>query len=98
MNEFITIEFLRTFAGLVAATALIVQFTKSIVKKRFGDISVRIYAFVLALILTFVFAGQTGLEGVIVTFINAILVTLSSIGGYEAIADPKAEKKRKEYN
>ena len=32
-NDFMTIEVLATFAGLVAAVSIIVQFTKSIVKK-----------------------------------------------------------------
>lgn len=94
MNDFITIKLLGTFTGLVLATGIMVQFTKSIIKNKFGDVSVRVYAFVIALILTFIFAGQAGIEGIIVTLINAILVTMSTIGGYEVIADPKAEKKR----
>ncbi len=93
MNDFFTPEFLATFAGLTTAVALIVQFTKSIVKRQFGDASVRIYAFVIALILTFIFApAGWGVQGIVLTIINAILVTLAAIGGYEIIADPKAEK------
>lgn len=94
-NDFITMETLATFAGLVAAVSILVQFTKSIVKNRFGDAAVRIYTFVIALILTFIFArsGQ-GIEGVILTIINAIIVSVAAMGGYEIIADPKAEKKK----
>ena len=47
---------LATFVGLTTAVTVIVQFTKSIVKKRFGDSVVRLYAFIIALVLTFVFA------------------------------------------
>ena len=56
MNEFMTAETLATFAGLTVAVGLIVQFTKSVVKKQFGDASVRLYTFGVSLILTFVFA------------------------------------------
>ena len=95
MNEFMTMEMLATFAGLVAAVALIVQFTKSVVKKRFGDASVRLYAFAIALVLTFLFApAGTGAQGVVLTIINAILVCMAAMGSYEVIADPKAEKQK----
>lgn len=97
MNDFFTGEMLATFAGLVAAVSIIVQFTKSIIKKQFGDEFVRIYAFVVALVLTFIFAktGQ-GIESTVLTIINAILVSIASFGAYEVIADPRAEKIRKE--
>ena len=95
MNEFITLEFLATFAGLVAAVSIIVQFTKSIVKKKFSDGIVRLYAFIIALVLTFIFAksGQ-GIEGILLTVINAILITIASTGTYEMIVDPKAKKSK----
>lgn len=93
MNDFITPEILATFAGLVTAVGIIVQFTKSIVKKQLGDYAVRIYAFAVALVLTFVFApAGYDLQGIVLTVINAAIVTLAAMGGYEAIADPKAEK------
>lgn len=98
MNDFMTAETLATFAGLTAAVALVVQFTKSIVKKQFGDESVRVYAFVISLILTFIFAPGRDIQGVILTIINAILVCLASMGAYEAVADPYAKKKRNDIN
>lgn len=95
MNEFVTLEFLATFAGLVAAVSIIVQFTKSIVKKNFGDSIVRLYAFIIALVLTFIFAKSgTGAEGTLLTIINSIIVAIASMGGYEILADPKAEKSK----
>ena len=94
-NDFITLETLATFAGLVAAVSIIVQFTKSLIKNRFGDAAVRVYTFIISLILTFIFArsGQ-GIEGIILTIINSIIVAIAAMGGYEVIADPKAEKKK----
>lgn len=96
-SDFMTLEILATFAGLVAAVSIIVQFTKSIIKKNFGDGAVRLYAFIIALVLTFIFAksGQ-GIEGIVLTIINAILISIAAMGGYEVIADPKAEKTRVE--
>ena len=94
-NDFITMETLATFAGLVAAVSIIVQFTKSLVKNRYGDAAVRVYTFIISLILTFIFArsGQ-GIEGIVLTVINSIIVAIAAMGGYEVIADPKAEKRK----
>lgn len=95
MNEFMSLEVLATFAGLVTAVTIIVQFTKSIVKKNFGDSIVRLYAFVIALVLTFIFAKTgTGVEGILLTIINSIIVAIASMGGYEILVDPKAEKSK----
>ncbi len=92
MNDFFTLEMLATFAGLVTATGLIVQFTKGIIKKEFDDYVVRIYAFIVALILTAAFAPRgEGMQGVLVTLLNAVLVTLTAMGGYEAINNPTAQ-------
>ncbi|WP_352419410.1 hypothetical protein [Proteiniborus sp.] len=94
-NNFMSSETLGTFAGLVAAVSIIVQFTKSIVKNKFGDAYVRLYTFAIALILTFIFArlGQ-GIQGIALTVVNAILVSIASIGSYEIISDPKARKRK----
>ncbi|MDD4780307.1 MAG: hypothetical protein PHT02_06850 [Tissierellia bacterium] len=92
-NDFMDIGVLTTFAGLTGSVMLIVQFTKFIIKKRLGDSFVRLYSFLIALILTFVFARQgEGIEGIILTVLNAILITIASAGGYEMITDPLAKK------
>ena len=94
-NDFMTIDVLTTFAGLTAATMLLVQFTKFIIKKNFDDYCVRIYSFFIALILTFVFANSGGnAQGIIMTVINAIMITIAAAGGYEMIADPLARKSK----
>ena len=95
-DDFMNAEMLTTFAGLAGAVMVIVQFTKSIVKKRFGDSFIRIYAFIISLILTFIF-GKNSLnaEGIVLSIINAMLITITSFGGYEMMADPMAQGKRK---
>lgn len=92
-NDLVTPEILATFTGLVAATSIIVQFTKPIIKSQFGDIFVRFYTFIIALILTFIFARNGGgVQGIMVTIINAVLITMTAMGGYEMVSDPKAQK------
>ena len=94
-NDLVTPEILATFTGLVAATAIITQFTKPIIKKTFGDAFVRFYIFIIALILNFIFAKSgNGLQSIVITIINALLVTMTAMGGYEMISDPRAEKTR----
>ncbi len=94
-NGFMTIETLGTFAGLVAAVSIIVQFTKSIVKNRFGDAYVRLYTFIIALILTFIFAKSGhGIRGIALTIVNSVIVSITTIGSYEVISDPKAMKRK----
>ncbi|MDR7869230.1 MAG: hypothetical protein RIN55_00105 [Tissierellaceae bacterium] len=93
-DDFMTVDVMSTFVGLSTAVMLIVQFTKSLVKRRFGDSFVRLYAFVIALLLTFIFAKQgNSVQGIVLTVINAIIITLASIGGYEIVSDPMAQKK-----
>lgn len=93
-GEFMTPEVLATFAGLVAATSIIVQFTKPLIKRSFSDVVVRIYTWIIAIILTFIFlANDLSIEGMVLNIINSILVATSAMGAYEVIKDPKAEKK-----
>jgi len=97
INDFITPEILATFWGLVVATSLIVQFTKPMLKEQFSDVAVRIYTFIISLILTFIFAYQgEGIQGVILTVINSITISIGAMGTYEIVVDPFAEKKKEE--
>lgn len=61
-EDFMTAEILTTFAGLTTAVIVIVQFTKSLVKKKFGDSFVRLYAFIIALILAFIFVKKKEMD------------------------------------
>lgn len=94
-NGFMTLDILTTFAGLTATTMLIVQFSKFLIKNRWGDSWVRIYSFLIALILTFIFAKQgNNPQGIALTIINAIMITVSATGGYEMLSDPLAKKSK----
>ena len=92
-NDFMTMDVLTTFAGLTGTVMLIVQFTKSLIKNKLGDQFVRLYSFVIALILTFIFARRGNeAKDIILMIINAIMITIASTGGYEMITDPLARK------
>ena len=102
-TEFITVDYLATFVGMVLVLGLIVQFTKSLVKQRFSDEVVRAYTFGWACVLVLAIYWHQGLLDaagreiaitILVALINAIIVTLAAMGGYEVLADPKAEKHR----
>ncbi|MGJ0846223.1 hypothetical protein ACR77J_06015 [Tissierella praeacuta] len=95
-NEIMSADGLKTFVGLTTAVTVIVQFTKPIVKNTFGDSMVRLYAFFVSLILTLIFARDTnGIQGIVLSIINAMMITVASMGGYEAISDPMAQKSKK---
>ena len=95
-DDFMTVDILTTFTGITGAVIVIVQFTKSLIKKRFPDHFVRLYSFIIALLLTFVFAREgSNIEGFVLTVINAMVITITSMGGYEILADPLAQSIRK---
>lgn len=94
MNEFITAEVLTTFAGLVTGTGIIVQVLKYLLDEYINDAIVRPIVFVTATILTFIFAGDiSSLQGIVLTLLNSLLVTLAASGGYEYLSNPKADNK-----
>ncbi|NLY77274.1 MAG: hypothetical protein GX080_04195 [Tissierellia bacterium] len=92
-DDFMTPETLTTFIGLVAATSLIVQFTKPLLKRRLPDVFIRVYVFLVALILTFIFGeAKFNLQSIVLNIINAMIITTSAMGGYEALSDPLSKK------
>jgi hypothetical protein len=99
-GEFFTIETLATFAGMVAAVTVIVQFSKGVIKANFlADWMVRVYTLAIALCVQFfVLYVQANLitETIGLGIINSVLVALTSMGGYEILADPQATKKQPE--
>ena len=92
-EEFINSETLLTFGGLVNAVVITEQFTKSLLPNRIKKSVVRPYAFLVALALSFVFAGDfSSVQAVSLTVINAMIVTISAMLTYELVNDPKADK------
>lgn len=95
-NDFFTMQTLATFAGMVAAVAIIVQFTKGFFKASVPDYYVRLYTLVVALAVQFFVLyvqGNLIVETIGLGIINSILVAMTAMGAYETIADPGAQKK-----
>lgn len=85
-TEFFTWSLLATYAGAVAATALIVQMTKGI---GFIDrIPTRIYSYIIAVVIlltaTYFIGGMTWSQAGL-CLVNAAVVSLASNGAYGAI-------------
>lgn len=93
-DDFMTTEILTTFVGLVAATTLIVQFTKPIVRKWFSGGNIRFYVFIVALILTFIFIeGDITPKNIALKVINSIIIAVSAMGGYDTLSNMFSNKK-----
>lgn len=94
MDSYLTPAQLGTFAGITMATNIVVQFTKGVLKKRCKDYAVRLYAFIVAFILSFIFVPhKTTARDIVLLVINSILISMASFGNYEIMADPLAKKK-----
>lgn len=93
MNEYLTWEFLGTFAGATAATTLIVQFLKLRVDKVW-KIPTRYIVYVISAIILFsvqIFAGTLTTENIALTLLNAVVVSMAAMGTYD-VTFSKVEK------
>ena len=89
-------EYLATIAGATLATMLIVQLLKLPLDKVWKiptRIIVYIIALVISLLATYFTAGLT-LQNGLLTAVNAVIVALAAMGGYE-LTLAKIEKKNK---
>ncbi len=89
-TDLFTMNYLGTFAGLVAATFLLVSFFKEKVKV-LGDWYVRLFAVMVALaIQVFVFYvnGALTVAAVGTAFLNAFLVAMAAAGAYNFSKPP----------
>lgn len=86
--EFFDWAMLATYAGALAATALLTQWLKGV----FQNIPTQIVSYGIALVVliaaTF-FTGALTVESGVLCLINAALVSLASNGAYEAIQRAK---------
>ncbi len=92
-TDFVTLSYLGTYAGAVAATYLIVSYLKGLVKAVLPDYFVRILALIVAAaILGFVLlaTGKTDPGSIGTAVINAFLVAFAAMGVHQATNDPAA--------
>lgn len=91
-ENFFDWNMLGTYAGATIAVMLFTEFTKELpwIKK----IPTRIWAYIMAvvvLILSAVFTGQADVPNVFLCFVNAVLVAMAAIGGYDVTHKIKTE-------
>ena len=88
MDNFLTWDYLLTFAGCVVGTCLITELTKKIFKQMSSKVY-QIVSYVVALAILVIGQAATGALtdwGVVaLDMINAAAVSLSSNGGYDAV-------------
>ena len=86
MTEFITWDIMATYAGAVAATALIVQFAKNTVD---GIIKMptQLFSYIVALVVlyaSYYFTEKLDASSAAMILFNGMIVSLAANGGYEA--------------
>jgi uncharacterized membrane protein len=85
MNDFFTLSYIGTFAGMVVAVNLLTQATKT-----FFDFATRWLVLAYALILQvciIIITGRFDLTSIILGIINAVLVAMTAIGAYQIKED-----------
>lgn len=91
MDNFITLDYMGTFVGMVAIVVLLTQFTKDLIDKYLSKIPTKYVVFVYALIVIFAYQLMTNTfdtKKVLLTILNAILITMTAQGGYEWLYKP----------
>lgn len=87
MNDYLTWEYLATYAGTILAVTLITQFIKGV---GFIDkIPTRFTSYVVAVVImiaAMAFTGQLTWSSAALTLINGVVVSLAANGTYDAIA------------
>ena len=90
MNEYITYEFLGTFAGMVVVLNLLVQFFKPLIDK-LKKIHTQYVVWVIAVLLTFAVQAATGTftaDIILRLILNSVLLALTAMGSYEKLIKP----------
>lgn len=92
MDTFLTWKVLLTFSGLVGAVYMVVEFTKEI--KFIKKISTKYWSFFIAaflIMMTNVVTGTFNYKDIVLYFLNAIVISLSSNGLNDFNKDKKEE-------
>lgn len=92
MDTFLTWKVLLTFSGLVGAVYMVVEFTKEI--KFIKKIPTKYWSFFIAaflIMMTNVVTGTFNYKDIVLYFLNAIVISLSSNGLNDFNKDKKEE-------
>jgi hypothetical protein len=95
MDNFITVEYYSTFAGMVGVVVLITQFTKELVDKFAKWLPTKYLVFIYSLTVLVVYQVMSNtfdVSKIFLTIINAMLLTMTAQGGYEWVFKPIEHK------
>lgn len=85
ITDFLTWDFVATFAGATVVTVAITQFTKGFVTKY---IPTQLWSYIVSLLVITVgsfFTGTLTLSSGVLGIINALFITLAANGGYDTV-------------
>lgn len=86
MNAFFTWEYLLSFAGCVLATGLLTQGVKQILPRIPSQVISYVIALAVMVVGQIVTGAMTGWDMIALDVINAMVISLSANGGYDAVA------------
>lgn len=92
MNDFFTMSYIASFAGMVLAVNLLTQATKT-----FFNFATRWLVLVYAVVVqagVMIFTGQTAPADIFIGAINAVLVAMTAIGAYQVTTDKRVSTKK----
>lgn len=95
MDNFITLDYMGTFAGMVAIVVLLTQFTKDLIDKMSSKLPTKYVVFLYSLIIIIgyqVMSGTFKISKLLLTIVNAIMLTMTAQGGYEWVFKPIEQK------
>lgn len=98
MDNFITLDYMSTFVGMVAVVVLITQFTKELVDKIAKWLPTKYLVFIYSLIVIIgyqLMSNTFRVSQLLLTILNAMLITMTAQGGYEWVFKPIEKKSDK---
>lgn len=98
MDNFITLDFLSTFGGMVTVVVLITEFTKELIGRLTKGLPTKYIVFLYSLltIISYQIMSNTfDASKLFLTVVNAIVLTMTAQGAYEWTFKPIEQKSLK---
>ena len=95
MDNFVTLDYLSTFGGMVTIVVIITQFTKDLIDKFTKGLNTKyvVYVYSLLTIIGYeITANIFDISKIFVILINAMILTMTAMGGYECALKPIEKK------
>ena len=87
MNDFFTWDYLLSFAGCVIATGLLTQGVKALLPKLHAQWISYVIALCILTVAQLATRTMTGWETIALNLVNAMVISLSANGGYDALTN-----------